>query len=133
MRQFDGAHNGLFQNPHAVMFFEHRGQAAQHQDRGSLVRLVDLDDLKSSRQRRILLEVLLVLGPSRGCNRPQLAPRQCWFEQIGRVRLPGNRAGADHGVSFVDEDDDRRRRGFDLAEHLLEPVFKFASHARTGL
>ena len=53
-----------------------------------LVRLLDLHHLKAARQRRVLLEVLLVLGPGRGRDRPQLAARQRRLEQVGGVALP---------------------------------------------
>ena len=50
-----------------------------------------LIDLEAPRQRRVLLEVLLVLGPGRGRDRAQLAARQRRLEQVGRVALAGRR------------------------------------------
>ena len=46
---------------------------------------------------------------------------------------PACAAGADHGVRFVDEQDDRRRRGLHLLDHPLEPVLELALHAGAGL
>ena len=92
------------------MLLELRREAAQHVERAGLVRLVDLHELEAARQRRILLEVLLVLGPGRGGDGAQLAARERRLEQVRGVALAGLAAGADHRVRLVDEEDDRLRR-----------------------
>ena len=74
-----------------------------------LVGLLDLDDLEPPGQGRVLLEVLLVLGPGGGGDGAQLAAGQGRLEQVGGVALAGLAAGADHRVRLVDEQDDRRR------------------------
>ncbi len=58
-----------------------------------LVGLVDLDQLEAAGQRRVLLEVLLVLGPGGGGDGAQLAAGQGRLEQVGGVarRRPSRR------------------------------------------
>ena len=75
----------LVEHLHAVVLLEHRRHAAQHQDRLLLARLADLHDLEAARQRRVLLDVLLVLGPGRRGDRAQRAARQRRLQQVGRV------------------------------------------------
>ena len=98
-----------------------------------LAGLFDLYDLEAARKGCVLLEVLLVLGPRGGGDGAQLAARESRLEQIGGIALARLAAGADHGVGFVDEEDDRRGGGLDLFDQALEPVFEFAFDARARL
>ena len=107
--------------------------AAQHGAGNVLCGLFDFDDLEPPRQCRIFLEVLLVLGPRGGCNGAQLAARESRLEQIGRIVLARLAAGADHGVGFVDEENDLFGRGFDLVDQALQAIFEFAFDACAGL
>ena len=109
VRELHGALDGLVEDADAVVLLQRRGDPAHHADGAVLVGLLDLDDLEPPRQRRILLEVLLVLGPGGGRDRAQLAAGQGRLEQVGGVALAGLAAGADHGVGLVDEQDDRHR------------------------
>ena len=105
------AHRSLqsfIQNANVVMIFERGYDAAQHDDALVLRGLVHFDKLEAPRQRRILFEIFLVFGPGRGGDGAQLAAGQGRFQQIGCVVLAGLAAGADHGVRFVDEQDDGR-------------------------
>ena len=98
-----------------------------------LARLLDLHDLEAAGERGVLLEVFLVFGPGRGGDRAQLAARQRRLQQIGRVALPGLAAGADQGVRFVDEQNDRLWDGLTSSITRLQPVLEFALHAGAGL
>ena len=98
-----------------------------------LARLFDLHDLEAPRQRGILFEVFLVFGPGGGGDGAQLAARQRRLQQVGGVVLAGLAAGADHGVRFVDEQNDGRRRSLHFFDQSLQPVFEFALDARAGL
>ena len=84
--------------------------AAHHQDGLGLVGLVDLHGLEAAGQRRVLLDVLLVLGPGGGADGAQRAARQRRLEQVGRIAGAGRTARADQRVRLVDEQDDRLRR-----------------------
>ena len=128
VRQPYGLHHGLIENAHAVMLLQRADQSAHHLHGHRLARLLDLDDLEAPGQRRIALEVLLVFGPGGGGDGPQLAAGQRRLQQVGGVALAGLAAGADHRVRFVDEQDDRLRRGLDLLDHRFQPVFELALH-----
>ena len=133
VRQADGRFERLVENLHAVVLLEHRRHAAHHQDRLLFARFVDLDHLEAARQRRILLDVLLVFRPRRRRDRPQRAARQRRLEQVGGIAGAGRPAGADQRVRLVDEQDDRLRRRLHFVDHLAQPVLELALHARAGL
>src|SRR6185312_5315795 len=118
---------------HAVIFLHGRGHAAHHQDGLFFRRLVDLDDLEAPRQRRVLLEIFLVLGPGRGGAGAQRAARQRRLEQIGGVAGAGGAARTDQRVRLVDEQDDRLGRGLHLVDDLAQAVLELALHAGAGL
>ena len=107
--------------------------APHHPGRHLFVGLFDLHHLKAPRQRRILLEVFLVLRPGRRADRAQLSARERWLEQVGGVVLSLGAAGSHHGVDFVDEEDDRDGRAPDLLDHLLESVLEFPLDPGPGL
>ena len=101
----------LVEDAHLVVLLQRRRPGrASSRSRPLLARLLDLHHLEAAGQRRVLLEVLLVLGPGRGRDGAQLAAGQGRLEQVGRVALPGLAAGADQRVRLVDEQDDRRGR-----------------------
>ena len=59
-------------------------------------------------------------------------PASAGFQQVGGVhRAARCRAGADHGMDFVDEED-RAGLGFQFGEHRLEPLLEIAAIARAG-
>jgi len=84
-------------------------------------------------KRRVLLEVLLVLGPCRRGDRAQFAARERRLQQVRGVVLPFGAAGADQRVRFVDEQDDRLLRTLHLLDHLLQAVLELALHASARL
>jgi len=53
--------------------------------------------------------------------------------EIGGVAGAGGAAGADQGMGFVDEQDDRRRRALHLIDHRAQPLLEFALHRRARL
>ena len=115
------------------MLFHQRNHAAQHRGGQRLGRLFHLDDLEAPRERRVLLEVFLVFAPGGRGNGAQLAARERRLEQVGRIALAGLAARTDHGVGFVDEQDDRMRALLDLVDHILQAVLKLALDRRAGL
>ncbi len=117
IRKPDRIDHGLVQHANAMMLFEGFDQPAHHFDGRGFARLFDLHDLEAAGQGGIVLEVFLVFGPRGGGDRAQLAAGQRRLEQIGGIALSGLTAGADHGVGFVDEQDDRRGRGLHLFDH----------------
>lgn len=132
VRQGDRGDHRLVADRDAVGLFVDLGEPAQHHDRVGLAGLVDLDRLEPALERRVLLEVFLVLGPGGGGDRAQLAARQRRLEQVGRV-VARSAAGADQRVRLVDEQDDLPRRGLDLVDHRLEALLELALDAGAGL
>ena len=115
------------------MFFKCSHHAAQHFN-GHIGRwLVNFDDLKAPRQSRVAFDVFFVLCPSGGSNCAQLSTSQRRFEQIGCVSLALCTARTNELMSFVNEQNHGCWRGLDLCDHRLEPIFKLALHACSGL
>ena len=132
-RQAHGFGNGLVEDAHVEVLFHQRGHATQHGGGNRLGRLFDLDHLKAARQGGVLLEVLLVFRPGGGSHGAQLTARQRRLQEVGRIVLPGLTASTDHGVGFVDEQDDGMRALLDLVDHVLQAIFKLALDAGAGL
>ena len=55
------------------------------------------------------------------------------FSRLAASFWPACAARADHGVGFVDEEDDRRGRGLHFLDQALQAVFEFALDAGAGL
>ena len=55
------------------------------------------------------------------------------FSRLAASSCPACAAGADHGVRFVDEQDDGRGRGLHLVDQALQPILEFALDAGAGL
>ena len=123
----------LVEDLHLVVAFHRAGHAAHHQQRLGLVGLVDLHALEASRQRRVFFDVLLVLGKGGRADGAQLAARQRGLEQVGGVTRARRTASADERVRFVNEQDDRLRRGLHLVDHRTQALLEFALHAGAGL
>ena len=91
------------------------------------------DALEAAGQRRVFLDVLLVLGEGGRADRAQLAARQRGLEQVGRVARAGCAAGADQRVGLVDEQDDGLDRRLHFVDHRAQALLELALHARAGL
>ncbi len=95
-------------------------------------RLVDVDLLEPAHQRAVLLEILAVFLVGGRADAAHGARSQRRLEQVRCVhRAARRRAGADHGVDLVDEQDGARI-GFELLDDLLEPFLEIAAIARSG-
>ena len=107
-------------------------QAQQDLDRFVLGRLVDVDLLKPAHQGAVLLEVVAVLLVGGGAEAAQGPALQGGLEQVGGIEgAAAGRAGADHGVDLVDEQD-RAVIGLELGEHALQALLEIAAVARAG-
>src|ERR1043165_9681457 len=117
---------------HAVMVLVALLEPAQDGDRVLDRRLADVDRLEAPLQRRVLLDVLLVLVERRGADGAQLAARERRLEHVRRVHRPFRRAGADERVQLVDEEDDRAFALLDFLDDRFEAVFEIAAGLRAG-
>ena len=119
-------------DPHAVMQLVALPQPAQDADRVLDARLVDHDRLEAPLERRILLDVLPVFVERRRAHRMQLAAREHRLQHVRRVHRSFGRAGADHGVELVDEQDDLALGVDDFLEHRLQALLELAAILRAG-
>ena len=103
LRQTHRLADGGIEDLHAVVCLELVGHRAQHDHRAIFVRLFNLDTLKTSVQRRILLEIFFVLLPCGGGDGAQFPTRQRRFQQVGGVAAALGAARAYQRVGFVDK------------------------------
>ncbi len=96
------ANRGI-QNLYPMVRFQLIGHRSQHDHRAILVRLFDLDTLKTSVQRRIFLEIFFVLLPGGGGDGAQFPTCQRRFQQVGGVAAALGAARAYQRVGFVDK------------------------------
>ena len=89
VRQRDGGLQRIVEHEHAVVGLELPGEAAQHRQRGRFLRFMDVHELEASRQRRVLLDVLLVLGPRGRADRAQQAAGERGLQQVRGVAGAG--------------------------------------------
>ena len=95
-------------------------------------RLVDQHFLEAPLERGVLLEVLAVLVKRRRADAVQFATRERGLEHVAGVHRAIGLAGADHGVQFVDEQDDLSFLLRKIVEHSLETLLEFAAVLRAG-
>ena len=131
--QLHRSFQGFIEDLHLVVLFHGRGHTAHHQQSLVFRRLGYLHHLEAPGQRRVFLDVFLVLGPGRGSHGAQGATGQGRLEQVGRITGAGGATGTDQGVGFVDKQDDWFWRGLDVFDDLAQALFEFAFHAGAGL
>ncbi len=101
-------------------------QPAQDLDRLLERGLVEVDLLDAPGQGAVLLDVLELLERG-GAHQPDLAFRQHGLDQVREVHgAAGGRAGPDHGVHLVDEEDGPRPL-LERVEHGLEALLEVAA------
>ena len=130
MRERRRRHQRAVGDPHAVVLLVLVLEPAQDRDGVLDARLVDEDRLEAAGERRVLLDVLLVLVERGGADAVQLAARERGLEQVGGVHGAVGLAGADQGVHLVDEQDDAAVRRRHLLQHGLEPLLELAAILR---
>ena len=133
MGELCGGADRFVKNSHVVVFLERANDAAQHDHALFFGGLFDFDNLEAASKRGIFFEEFFVFGPGGGGDRAQFAASQCRLEKIRGIALPCRAAGADHGVGFVNEENDGRRRGFHLFDQPLEAILEFAFDAGASL
>ena len=88
--------------------------------------------LEAALQGGVVLDVLAVLVERGGADHVQLAAGEHRLEHVARVHRALGRAGADHGVQLVDEQQDPALGGLDLGQHRLEPLLELAAVLGAG-
>ena len=124
---------GLIQELNPMVLLKHRSDPTHHEDCLGLVRLPYLDRLKAPSKRRVIFDVLLVLGPGCRGNGAQGAARQSRLEQVGRIARSLRAPRPDQRMRFINEEDDRFGGGVNLVDHLSQALLEFSLHASAGL
>jgi hypothetical protein len=88
--------------------------------------------LEAALERRVLLDVLAVLVERGRADAMQFAARQRGLQHVARIHGALGLAGADHGVQFVDEQDDLAFLLRQIVEHRLQALLEFAAKFRAG-
>src|SRR5256714_6387028 len=114
----------------AVVQFVAFFQSAEDGDCVLHARLADEDGLEATLERRVLLDVLLILVQRRRADAAQLAARERGLEHVRRVNRAFGCARADERVQLVNEEDDLPLRVLNLFEDCLQTVFKLAAILR---
>jgi hypothetical protein len=115
------------------MLFKRAHDTAEHDHALEFSGLLDFYDLKAASESGVFFEILFVLGPSGSSDGAEFTTGQRGLKEVGGIALTGGTAGANHGVSFVNEKDDGSRRGLDLFDKAFETIFKFSFDTSSGL
>ncbi|MNX71880.1 hypothetical protein D3C86_1032090 [compost metagenome] len=91
---------------------------------------MDLQHLEAARQRRVFLDMALVLGPCRCAYRADRTARKGRLEQVRGIAGAGLPARADQRVDLVHKQDCGSRTRFRRGQHAFEARLEFALHAR---
>ena len=132
MRQLGRSDDGRVGDVYAMVQFVFFLQAAQDGDGRFDARFLDQHLLEAPFERGILFDVLAVFVERRGADAVQFAAGQRRLEHVAGVDGTFGLAGADHGVQFVDEQDDLAFFLRDFLEHRLQPFLEFAAILGTG-
>ena len=108
-------------------------ESAHHHDGLFLGGFLHLDDLETSGEGSIFLEVSFIFRPGGGGNGAQLATSQGGFQQIGCIALTGRTACTDQRMGFVDENNDGTGAALDLLDDRFEALLKLTLDTGAGL
>ena len=116
-----------------MAFFIDLSQATQDSHRFTDGRFMQLHRLETPCQRRVFLEVFLVLRPGGGRDGAQLATGQRGLEQVGGIGTARVGACTDQRVRLVDKQNDGLGRRLDLIDHAFKTTLELAFDAGPGL
>src|SRR6516165_10445003 len=89
--------------------------------------LIDHNRLEAAFQGSILLDVLAIFVERGRADAVQLTSGQHGLEQVAGVHGAFGLAGADHGVQFIDKEDDSSLRFLDFLEYRFEALLELAT------
>ncbi|SBV31309.1 200 kDa antigen p200, putative (fragment) [uncultured Sphingopyxis sp.] len=129
-RQVDRGVDRIGRVAHLMVRFERAAQTREDLFRILEARLDHVDLLEPAEQSAVLFEMVAELLVGRRADAADDAARQRGFQEVRRVhRAAAGRAGADHRVDFVDEQD-RVRQAFEFGHDLFQPLLEVAAIAR---
>ena len=127
MRQGRRGHQRGILDPDAVMHLIALAQPAQDRDRVLERRLVHGQGLEPPLERRVLFDVLAVLGEGGRPDAVQLTAGEHRLQHVAGVHRALCRTRSHDGVQLVDEHDDPALRALDLRQHGLEALLELAA------
>ena len=127
VREHCGSHERSVLDADAMMNLVSLAQSSKDADRVFDRRLVHHHRLEPPFERGVLLDVLAILVERRRADRVQLAARKHRLEHVRRIHRSFRRAGADHRVELVDEQDDLALGLHDFVQHRLQAIFELAA------
>ncbi len=89
--------------------------------------------MKAAGQSGILFKVLFVFRPGRGGDGAKFSTGESRFQKVSGITSPCGSPGSDERVGFVNEENDRFRRGLDLIDDGFEAIFKLSFYPGPGL
>ena len=137
-RKLHGGNYRLVHDTHFVMVLIAFLQTTQDGDAAQLVRLVDHDNLETTLQRFVLLEVLLILIERCRTDAPQVTPCQSRFQDICGIHGAFALSCTDKRVYLIDEEDNLAVAFGHLVDDCLQTFLKLTfvfgtSHKRTHI
>ncbi len=127
LRELGGGDEGGIFDFDIVVRFVAGLQAAENGDGVVDDGFADVDGLEAAFQGGIFFDVLAIFVERGRADAAEFAAGEGRLEQIGGIGGAFRRAGADHGVQFVDEQNDAAGSDFDFAEHGFQAIFEFAA------
>ncbi|MPM08750.1 hypothetical protein SDC9_55064 [bioreactor metagenome] len=125
VRQFNCSQNGFVLDPDLMMGFVAFFQSTQNADRIGRRRLINHDNLKTPFKSFVFFEIFLVFLEC-GCTYgTQLAPRQCRFQNIGRIHGALICPCSNQSMNFVNKEDYLTVAVNHFLDHAFQPLFKF--------
>ena len=132
LRQARAGDDGGIGDFHAMVNFVALLEAAQNRDGVFLVGLLDQHFLEPALKGGVFFDALRVFVERGGANAVQLAPGEGGLEHVAGIHRAFSLAGADEGVEFVDEEDDRALAFGDFLEHTFHALLEFAAVLGSG-
>ena len=131
-RKLDGSDDGVILDTHLVMVLVFLLQTTEDGDGIHFARFIDHNNLETTLQRLVLLEILLVFVQGGGTDGPEFAPCEGRLQDVGCVHRAFTLAGTDQRVDFVDEEDNLAVALRNLIDDSLQTLLELSFVLRTG-
>ena len=106
LAELNGSDDGVILDAHLVVVLVFLLQTTQDGNGAFLVGFIDHDNLETTLQGLVLLEVLLVLVEGRGADAAQFSTSQGRLENVGSIHSTAALASTHKGVDLIDKQND---------------------------
>ncbi len=125
-RELHGRDDSLVEDTDVMVVLVTFLQATKDGNGRGFVRLVDHDDLETTFQRLVFLEILLVFLQCGGADALQLASRQSWLQDVGGIHGAACGTRTHQGVYLIDEQHHFAGTFHHLLDDTLQTFLKLA-------